>query len=89
MWMNAASIPICTVNTGMPPVVSRCSARLAVENINAVVLLPLKWRIKSLRRYSMAKSDRFKILREIAQHQLHVLAEAEKIKELPDVDGSK
>ena len=37
----------------------------------------------------MAKEDRFKVLREIAQYQLHVLAEAEKIKELPEADGDK
>lgn len=50
------------------------------------VLSNLETHNAELIKSGMAKADRFKILREIAQYQLHVLAEAEKIKELPEAD---
>lgn len=53
------------------------------------VLSNLETHNAELIKSGMAKVDRFKVLREIAQYQLHVLAEAEKIKELPEADGDK
>ncbi len=48
------------------------------------VLSNLETHNAELIKSGMAKADRFKILQEIAQYQLHVLTEAEKIKELPE-----
>lgn len=53
------------------------------------VLSNLETHNAELIKSGMAKPDRFKILREIAQYQLHVLAEAEKIKKLPEANGSR
>lgn len=53
------------------------------------VLSNLETHNAELIKRGMTKSDRFKILQEIAQYQLHVLTEAERIKELPDADSSK
>ncbi len=53
------------------------------------VLSNLETHNAELIKSGIAKADRFKILREIAQYQLHVLAEAKKIKELPETHGSK
>ncbi len=53
------------------------------------VLSNLETHNAELIKSGIAKADRFKILQEIAQYQLHVLTEAEKIKELPATNGSR
>jgi len=53
------------------------------------VLSNLETHNAELIKSGMAKADRFKILREIAQYQLHVLTEAEKIKKLPEANGNR
>ncbi len=53
------------------------------------VLSNLETHNAELIKSGMEKAERFKILQEIAQYQLHVLVEAERIKELPETDESK
>ena len=48
------------------------------------VLSNLETHNAELIKSGMAKEERFKVLQEIAQYQLRVLAEAERIKELPE-----
>lgn len=48
------------------------------------VLSNLETHNAELIKSGMGKAERFEVLRQIAQYQLHVLAEAEKIERLPE-----
>ena len=53
------------------------------------VLSNLETHNAELIKSGMAKTERFKTLQKIAEYQLHVLTEAERIKELPEGGGKK
>ena len=53
------------------------------------VLSNLETHNAELIKSGMDKTERFKTLQKIAEYQLHVLTEAERIKELPEGGGKK
>lgn len=72
-----------------PELAKRSNIRDFASIAELTVLSNLETHNAELIKSGVAKAERFRILHEIAQYQLHVLAEAEKIKELPESGGSK